>query len=272
MSESVEILTPVGRLVGGHPMNQRGVVDDRTKQPVIGNDGKPVTEVYIGFAIPKAGEQHWNQTPWGAEIHRAAALGWPNGEHGSPTFAWKIDDGDSAVPNRAGIKPCDREGYPGHWVLKCSTRLDVRCYHAGKYDAAQQIQNPREIKPGDYCRLVIHAKANAPSQSPGVYLNPSLFELTRPGQEIVLTGGPSAEETFGASAPGALPPGAQVAAPAMPPAVAPAPPAPPAPDFLTPGGGVQKVMTAKAGGASYEQFVANGWTDAQLIEQGYLNP
>lgn len=32
----------------------------------------------------------------------------------------------------------------------------------------------------------------------------------------------------------------------------------------------QRRMTAKAAGVSYEQFVANGWTDAQLIEGGYL--
>jgi hypothetical protein len=29
-------------------------------------------------------------------------------------------------------------------------------------------------------------------------------------------------------------------------------------------------MTAKAGGASYEQFIAQGWNDDQLRAHGYL--
>jgi len=29
-------------------------------------------------------------------------------------------------------------------------------------------------------------------------------------------------------------------------------------------------MTEKAAGASYEQFIAQGWTDEQLIAQGYM--
>ena len=44
-------------------------------------------------------------------------------------------------------------------------------------------------------------------------------------------------------------------------AALPAPPAAPAP---------QEVMTAKAEGAPKESFTANGWTDAQLIEHGYM--
>lgn len=33
-----------------------------------------------------------------------------------------------------------------------------------------------------------------------------------------------------------------------------------------------KVMTDKADGATYDQFVHNGWTDEQLVEQGYMEP
>jgi hypothetical protein len=39
----------------------------------------------------------------------------------------------------------------------------------------------------------------------------------------------------------------------------------PAPDFLTP-----PVLTEKAAGASYQQMIDAGWTDAALIEQGYM--
>lgn len=33
-----------------------------------------------------------------------------------------------------------------------------------------------------------------------------------------------------------------------------------------------KVMTDKADGATYDQFVQNGWTDEQLVDQGYMEP
>jgi hypothetical protein len=274
---AIEITTPVGRLVGGHPMNSNAVVDDRTGQPKLQADGvTPRTEVYLGVAIPKAGEAHWNQTEWGQKIHQQAVADWPNGEYNAPAFAWKIVDGDSQVPNKRGRKPCEREGYPGHWILNLATGLPVKCYHAGRYDPTQQIQNKNEIKPGDYCRVLVTCRGNNPSQSPGVYLNPSLFELTRAGVEIVLDTGPSASDAFGGSAP-QLPPGAQIDAAVQAPAAAPAIPqqatpaaAPPvqqavapAPDFLNPPG------AAPAAPAAPEpvRYLVNGqaYTEAQLL-------
>jgi hypothetical protein len=49
----------------------------------------------------------------------------------------------------------------------------------------------------------------------------------------------------------------------------------PAPEFLAPPPPaapvkVEHVMAAKAGGVTYEAFVANGWTDAALIQNGYM--
>lgn len=52
-------------------------------------------------------------------------------------------------------------------------------------------------------------------------------------------------------------------APAAPAPIAP-PPAPPAAPVRT--------MTPKAAGATYESFISNGWTDALLIEHGYMMP
>jgi len=33
-----------------------------------------------------------------------------------------------------------------------------------------------------------------------------------------------------------------------------------------------KVMTAKANGATYDQFVELGWTDANMVAEGYMEP
>jgi len=271
-NQSFEFTTPVGRLVGGHPMNQRVVRDDRTNQPKLQQDGvTPRTEAYCGVAIPKGQETHWNQTEWGALIDQAAKAGWPNGEFGAATFAWKITDGDSPIPNKRGNKPCDREGYPGHWVINMSSGLDIKCYHAGKYDPTQQIQNQNEIKPGDYCRVLINAVANAPSQSPGVYLNPRLFELSRAGELIVLDSGPSAADAFGGGAPqqqtaapqpGQQPPIQQTTAPAPQVNQAPAPgQVAPAPDFLQP---EVKYLASDGNQYTRAQLEAVGYTEQQI--------
>jgi len=274
-----DILFPEGRIVGGHPMkknpvtktNEAGVV-----VPVMQADGvTPATESYVGFAILKGQETDWKQTPWGQLIVSAAQAGWPKGEFNAATFAWKVIDGDSQIPNKKGKKPCEREGYPGHWIINGSTRLNVKCFHVGQYDPMQQIQDVNEINPGDYGRLVVQAKANNPSKSPGVYLNPTLFELTRKGPYIDLSGGPSAAEMFGGSQSAAnqqtLPqtpvaPGINQIPPVQTP-VAPAP----APDFLTPPTPTAPAPSTPA--PSYnvngtvctkEQLIAAGWTEEQM--------
>ena len=62
------------------------------------------------------------------------------------------------------------------------------------------------------------------------------------------------------------PPSAPVAAPVMTPP--PAPPAAPAPVAAPP----VRMMTPKAQGVAYEAYIANGWTDALLIEHGMMMP
>ena len=273
----IELTTPVGRLVGGHPMVIRANTDDKTKLPKMQKDGvTPSTSVYIGLAIPKGTEQHWNQTEWGAKIWNEALTSFPNGEHQMDAFSWKVTDGDSQKPNKVMKKPCDREGYPGHWVINASTGLGVpKCYNVGKYNPLTDlIQQKEMIKPGDYARLVLSVKGNdaVPPNTPGIYLNPVIFELYQPGQQIILESEPDAQAALG-TVQGQLPAGALVdtnipantaAAPAQ--ANAPAPanvpatpgnaPAAPATDILTP--------------VEVKYQTADGqWTEAQLLAAGY---
>ena len=196
-----------GRLVGGHPMVRTVVTDDKTNLPKFQQDG--VTKrmsSYIAVAIPKIAGVPWQQTDWGQVIVREAQESWNLGESLHPTFAWKVTDGDSTIPKKPfggkpGRIPAQCEGYPGHWVIGCSTELGIKCYHVGKYAPHEEIQNKDEIKCGDYCRALISVKSNKPSQSPGVYINPTLFELSRAGQRIVTGDGPDAATAFGGSAP-----------------------------------------------------------------------
>ena len=223
---SEEITTPIGRLVGGHPMVRRAVM--KKGVAVMQADGvTPATDVYIGFAIPKNPGVDWKQEPWGQQIVIAANAGWTGGQSNFPDFSWKVTDGDSAVPNKKNIAPNSREGYPGHWVLHLSTQFAVTCHHVGKYENIEQIQDEKEIKPGDYLRVLLYAKSNDPSESPGVYLNPARFQLNRPGELIVLDSTKSAADAFGGHSAG-HPGGPNTTAAPSPGADGPAP----APDFL----------------------------------------
>ena len=208
----IEITSPVGRLVSGHPMISHAVVDEKTKQPKMQQDGAtPRVDFYVGLAIPKGPEQHWNQTAWGQQIHAEALASFPNGEHAMAAFAWKIVDGDSQIPNKNMKKPCDMEGYPGHWIINASNGFAIKCYHRGQYEPSQQIQQKEAIKRGDYCRLVFTVRGNgaAPPNTPGVYINPSMFELYQAGVEIVSENAADPNATFGAVE-GQLPANAQV--------------------------------------------------------------
>lgn len=164
---------------------------------------------FIAVAIAKGVEQHWNQTDWGQQIQQTAVAVWPNGEHGSPNFAWKMTDGDSPVPNKKGNKPCDQEGMPGHWIINISSCFPYSCFHAGKYQPHEAIQNKNEIKCGDYVRVQVEIKGNESTDSPGVYINPMLLELSRAGTQIISQNAPDANDAFGTTQ-AVLPGNAQV--------------------------------------------------------------
>lgn len=293
----VEVTTPVGRLVGGHPMVHETVKDDKTGQPKMQADGvTPRTSAFFALAIPKGQESGWWETPWGQKIYQAGVAGFPGGAHQRADFAWKVEDGDSTIPNKRNKRNCDREGFPGHWILRCSTGLTIRCYHDGKFSPHEQIQQKEAIKPGDYGRAALLVKANGSDQSPGVYLNPDMFALTRAGIEIQLGEQRDAADAF--SQPAEMPANAQVdpnAGATPPPAASgPAPgpaasgPAPgpsaapagvqPAPDFANgPAGpaaapaGPSAPAAAEAEPMYYDQNGGGPFTKAQLQAVGYTD-
>lgn len=272
---AIEFTTPVGRIVQGHPMKPSAVKDDDGK-PVFRDDGTPKTATYFAIAIPKNGTTDFKQTDWGQKIDTQAKADWPNGMWQQPSFAWKVDDGDSTVPNKAGRIPNQQEGWAGCWILKCKTYLIGMpvCYHVGKYHPTQAIQNADEIKCGDYVRVLVSVEGNKADttkrQTAGLYINPELVSLDRAGVQIFRNDTPDANAAFGDSAP-QLPPDAAVdtgvapdhgfAETARTGAVAPPPPT------SKPAG---PVMLPAAGGVPYESYKASGWTDEQLIANGFM--
>lgn len=311
---TLNITTAVGRIVQGSIYDAQ-TKDMDGKQLTIKNGpdaGKPTQRFYFALAIPKSpGATHWANEPSLNPI-------WNFGHANCPQFAtrqdfaWKITDGDSAVPNKAGRRPNSQEGFPGHWVLRLSSSYAVKCFSVIGKAAGQPpdpLTDPGAIQCGYYAQVNIDLGANNDPRNPGVYLNPRMVALAGYGPVIYQGPDPSAVGFGGA----ALPPGASaappagftppapapvaaaapapVAAPAPAPVAAPAYVAPPAaavpavpvqphPAILTPPAlgavvappppAAVRQMTAKAGGATYEQLIGAGWTDALLVQHGMM--
>ena len=286
MSTRVELLTPVGRLVQGSLYT--GATTDAENRPLVfksgANAGQPRVNFWFNVAIAKGAEQHWNQTEWGAKIWGVGQAGFPNGQANSPHFAWKIVDGDSTIPNTQGNRPCDNEGFPGHWVLRFSGAYQPSLFNE---NGTLPLTEPNAIQLGDYVQVYGYVEDNKSTQQPGVYLNHSMVARAGYGARILsgadpksvgfggvpLPAGASATPIGGLSTVAPVPAAAPVpaVAPVAPvPAAAPVAPVtpPPHPGILNPAAGV--TMTPKANGATYEDLIAVGWTHELLIQHGMI--
>lgn len=303
---------PAGRIVMGS-LYKPNTTDAEGKPLVIKNGpnaGQARTNYFFALAIPKGAETHWAQTPWGAVIWQVGHAAFPQAAN-SPAFAWKIEDGDSTVPNKRGRKPVENEGWARHWILKFSGGFAPKVYRV-EGSGFVQVMEENYIKPGYFVEVTGTVDGNGSQSQPGIYINHSAVCFRAFGPEINF--GPDVNEAgFGQSAlpagasmtppPSAIPmpaavatqPSAPVAAPVptaavpvmpnpaflqvvpnpspspvpvVPAAVAAPIPTPPAPVPASPSSGPQ--MTALAGGASYASFIAAGWTEANMIAQGYM--
>lgn len=314
-TEKVYITSPVGRIVAGslYKANDK----DFDGKPLVvktgQNAGQPRVSYYIGLAIRKGQETHWANASyvnhkgelieWGKIIWSVGHRNFPEAAK-RPDFAWKIEDGDSTIPNKRNKRPCDGEGWPGHWIIRLSSGFAPKVYRP---EGAGFVQEMTEgfIKAGHFVQVLFSVDGNGNQNNPGIYLNTQMVAFSAYGPEISF--GPSVEDAgFGQSA---LPAGASAiplasAAPmpaasaigvppaALPSATAPVavlpnlaflqvPPAasspvtsgaaiPPSPPAAPMPASPSKKMTALANGISYEAYLAAGWTDANLIANGYL--
>jgi len=286
--ERIMITSPVVRIVQGDIYNPS--TTDMKGNPMVyktGPDaGKPRVDYFLKTAEAKTpGHTHWNQTEWGKQIWAAGVKLW----NGNTNLYWKIEDGDDATPNleRKGKKNCDNEGWSGHWVMKFGSSFAPKLVHMV---GGQAIPLTEEgfIKCGDYVQVYFEVKSNGDVTKPGLLYNPAAICFINGGKEIYT--GPDVSAAGFGQAP--MPANAEVRnfetavadngfsapTPVLPSAPAPtipvipnvafagvvAPPPPPAAPVRT--------MTALAQGATYEQLIANGWTDALLVSQGLMLP
>jgi hypothetical protein len=227
--------TQIGRIVWGQYLYDPRTTDYDGK-PLPPKDGKPQQFWEFALAIAKAaGEGHWAISPEGAIIWAQGHADHPQAAQ-RPDFSWKVTDGDSTIPNKKGNKPCDNEGYPGHWVYTFRSGYPVKFVNA---DGSAYLLEKNAVKSGDYVQVQASVKGNS-GASPGVYLNHNGVSLQGLGKAIVggidLKAAGFGKDTGPVPAgmlPVGTPTGAQGGAPPPPPGQQ-APPPPPGQQALPP--------------------------------------
>lgn len=176
----VEIVSPVARIVWGHPSKPRDVIDQQTKKPRTNEDGTKRRSITFGLAVPKADWQAISDA-----MVQAAQQEFPGGFPGN--FAWKFKDGDTGVDND-GKALRERDGYAGCYVLACSTEL-IGSVGNFTYDHGSQkwVDGASVIKCGDFVKVTLSLnahKARNNTEKPGLYVNPTCVMLWQSGPEI----------------------------------------------------------------------------------------
>ena len=228
-NDAVEIMTPSGRMVQGDAFEPQ--TKDAQGNPLTvksgPNAGQPRVNYFVAIAIPKT-DPGWPEI-W-AKINAVARAGFPTlfdtaGTCIAPAFAFKVTDGDSTIPNQRNIRPCDREGFPGNWILNFSNGFPPECFDQN----VNKIVDKNAIKRGYFIRVLGSIVSNNSPSTPGIYLNVGMIQLVGFGDEIRTS--PDGAAIFGGTPMGALPPGASATplAPSTAPAVPGAPGAPAAP-------------------------------------------
>lgn len=166
-----------GRFIGGS-LYKAKTHDDETKQRYTFKSGRQAGKnqdrFSVGVAVPKT-QAHWGSEPgWGATIWAEGHAAWPQGQAQQPAFSWKIQDGDSTIPNQNQKRPCDQPGYAGHWILWFTAMFEEN----GKPQVATAVSGPPVwngqpglCEPGDYIEISGSVAGNESAKKPGVYLN-----------------------------------------------------------------------------------------------------
>lgn len=286
-NEAVALTSPVGRLVQGDPWTPRTV--DINGEPLRvksgQNKGQETQQFFVGIAIEKSNPE---LAAYHQAIRDVAKRDWAAlfAAGDPPHFAWKIQDGDTAVDGR-GQPLRDRTGCAGCMIFKYSSSFAPKVFGIGPN---LEVTDHNALKRGYYVQIGGTVTGNGSTLNPGLFLNLNMIKIIGYGE--VIAGGPNPDEVF-AGTPGYVPagmsrtpiaggsalptpPAAPTPAPAAPPAApAPAPAAPPpAPPAPPPYGGYMQAppqMTAAAT-ATYDAYIGAGWTEEVLIREGLMLP
>ena len=290
MGDRVEFTTPKGRLIFGDPwVMERLDYEGNVKTVKSGaNAGQERPEFVLGLAILKTNP---DVEAFRTAIHTTGQRDYPDlfdgnlGVKPGVAFALKYVDGDSAIPNAAGNKPCEKPNYPGCYVFTFKTARPLKRVTTS---GLAEILDSEQLRTGDWVRIAGKMVGNGQTgHTAGLYLNPETVEFQHRGDPI--TGATDPKKAFAAPATGGVPQGATAAsaAPAAPPATA-APAAPPAPTtvgaappphnaILDPHAALTARLTPKAAAANITKWqdlldVDPNWTEDLAVQEKYLNP
>ena len=291
VNNMAEIVTPTGRLVQGslYKPNDKDMDGNPLIYKTGDKKGQPRQEYFFRVAIEKGTEKHWGETPWGQVIINVGAVGFPQ-QYQNPAFAWKIIDGDSRTIgkpskyNPHGSIPAEHEGFPGHWILTFKSSHAPTLLLLNDQKKTEPFNEKDGIYLGCYVQVRALVSDNGSTQQPGIYLNPNMVCYRGHGERIFVGVDPDSVG-FGQDA---LPRGASLVPPGNPFPVTPAAALVPAPALpisaasmpapyhavLTPvaaptAPAPARAMTEKAT-HTYEQYIASGWNDIQLIQEGLM--
>jgi hypothetical protein len=166
----------------------------------------------------------------------------------------------SGFPNTGKVFCKPSPDYPGWHQISGGAKADQR--PAVVDEQFTPVSDPGRVFAGMVAHVSFNTFTYSTPVNKGVSAGLNGVMITNETGELGrIDGRPSVEAMFAGV--GSDPVGAPFAAPSMPPSP-PAPPAPPAAPV--------RLMTPKAGGVTYEAYIANGWTDALLIEHGMMTP
>ncbi len=299
MGKATDFLTPVGRLVQGDCFDPQTKKMDGT--PIVDKQGQPSQRYFVGVAFKKTDAAFNTLRAQFDAIARASfphLFPTPGGPCINPNFSMKIVDGDGFDQN--GKPNASKEGFAGHWIMRCSSSYPPKCFAAGKYQPHEQLHVAAGVNPiprGHYVRVSgsvnDNNSGNTVNAKPGLYVNCNMIEWAAVGDLII--SGPDASTVFGGGAPAAgghvmlngqnyaalqaagwsdaqMIQHGHMQAPAAPAPLAPAgsapPPPPPVPAAPAPVAG--KVMLPAAGATTYAQYIQAGWNDAMLVQNGFM--
>lgn len=167
-------------------------------------------------------------------------------------------------------KPSPDAQVDGYTMVNAKTRNGAPTVHNADGKVLTPMEYGGMLYPGAVVRIAVHAFAYDNSGNAGIALSLDgiqIVDATAP--KLAIGGGIDTNAVFGAQA--AVPAGqAPIPVTGTVPGQTPVPtPTPvaaaPAADFLHP-----PIMTPKAGGNTYKMMQDAGWTDEQLINQGYM--
>lgn len=192
MEENVIKLTfPIGRLVLGSVHTGKGTDDFNGGIPYTYKSGPKAGQQkfmqWFLLAITKRkSDEKWESTKWGKELYDLGAKIHPK-VYKSPTFSWKITDGDSDIPNSKGKAPCEREGYKNHWVLSFRQWSPTENSETPIYtrDGKGRLEAGVKVNCGDYIQVSANIKDNNSPNKPGLLLAQRAISYCAFGDRII---------------------------------------------------------------------------------------